>query len=272
MLSLRQRNKKIMTRTILVAIIVIFSSISASAQLNRFGKPTSFADKHTMYEYKKSNWDGTHASSVFLYIADNNKLESFKWWVGDEVATQVTAIVDWNTYSVAEFQNHKLRKGKAPEFIAKLSGQKNVKIEVGEMQDSLVIDGFPWQSYDFDFAGLSFIWRSLKDKRDSFWVHIADVALINDKPKFVNKGRVTIRFIGNEVLNNKQCLKYFADGAGLENKGGDIWVNQETFMIEQYKITLPDEPGFTNGMMQLVKTYKMQPGEWENFKKKKLGE
>jgi hypothetical protein len=250
----------------------IISSFSVTAQLQKFCKPGSFADKYTVYEYKKSNWDGTHSSRIFLYVADSNKLESFKWWEGDEVATLVTADIDWKNISVSEFQNHKLRKGKTPEFIAKLKGVKNLKIEVGQMWDSLLISDLPWQSYDFDFAGLGFIWRALKNKKDSFWFHIADVAMINDKPKFVNKGRVTVRFEGGEIINNKQCLKYFIDGAGLENKGGYIWINKENFMIQQYKIALPDEPGFENGMMQLITTYTMTPEEWSSFMKKKLGE
>jgi hypothetical protein len=253
-------------------IFLVVSSFPLSAQLSKFGKPGLFTDRNTVYEYKKSNWDGTHSSSVFLYIANNNRLESFKWWDGDTVATLVSAVIDWKNYSVSEFQNHKLRKGKAPELIAKLKGEKNLKIEVGEMRDSLLIADLPWQSYDFDFAGLSFIWRALINKKDSFWFHIADVAMIKDQPKFVNKGKVTVKFTGNELVNNKQCLKYFADGTGLENKGGYIWINPETFMIEQYKIALPDEPGFENGMIQLVKTYRMTPGQWESFKRKKLGE
>ena len=28
------------------------------------------ADKNTGYEYKKSNWDGSYSSSIFLYVAD----------------------------------------------------------------------------------------------------------------------------------------------------------------------------------------------------------
>jgi hypothetical protein len=135
-----------------------------------------------------------------------------------------------------------------------------------------MLSDLPWQSYDFDFAGLSFIWRSLKDKKDSFWFHIADVAMINGNPKFVNKGRVTVRFIGYDMVKDKQCLKYLVDGPGLENKGGHIWINPENFMIEQYRILLPDEPGFENGMMLLRKTFKMDPGQWETFKRKKLGE
>ena len=261
-----------MKATPFLIVFIIISPVTVTAQLNKFAKPGPFTDKHLLYEYKKSNWDGTHSSRVFLYVADSNKLESFKWSEGDEVATLVTAIIDWNTYSVREFQNHKLKKGFAPEFIARLKGEKNLKIEVGEMQDSLLISDLPWQSYDFDFAGLSFIWRSLINKKDQFWFHIADVAIINGKPKFINKGKVTVKFSGHEMVNDKQCLKYFADGPGLENKGGHIWVNPENFMIEQYKIALPDEPGFENGMMQLVTTHKMSPQQWDNFKRNKSGE
>lgn len=254
-----------------LVVLLAISSLSLSAQLHKFGKPSHFTDKHTLYEYKKSNWDGTHSSTVFLYIADTNKLQSFKWWEGDTVATLVTAVIDWTTCSVNEFQNQKLRKGRSPEFVAKLKGERNIRIEVGEMRDSLLIADLPWQSYDFDFAGLSLIWRALINKKDSFWFHIADVAMVNDQPKFVNKGEVSVKFVSNEAINNKQCIKYFADGIGLENKGGYIWVDPQTFMIEQYKIALPDEPGFQNGMMQLIRTHRMTPAEWESFKRKKLG-
>ena len=259
------------TRIILLIVFTVFGFV-LSAQLSKFGKPSPVSDINTLYEYKKSNWDGTHASTIFLYVADQNKLESFKWAEGDEEATLVSALINWNTYSVSEFQNHKMRKGKAPEFVARLKGDKKVLIEVKEMRDSLLIDELPWQSYDFDFAGLGFIWRALKNKKDGFWFHRADVAMVNDKPKFVNKGKISVVYEGLELIGNKQCLKYLVDGIGLENKGGYIWVNQENFMIEQYKIALPDEPGFENGMLQLVKFHKMNATEWEDFKRKKLGE
>ena len=261
-----------MKATPFLFFLLINWSVPAYTQVAKFDSPGSFADKNTLYEYKKSNWDGTHSSSVLLYIADTNKLESFKWWNGDTVATLVTAVIDWNNYSVKEFQNYKLRRAKAPEFIARLKGEKNIKIEAGEMRDSLLIAALPWQSYDFDFAGLSFIWRSLKNKKDHFWFHIADVAMVNGDPKFVNKGKVNVKFSGEEKANGKTCLKYIVDGPGLENKGGHIWINPQNFMIEQYKIALPDEPGFENGMLRLVTRRKMTPEQWESFKRKKLSE
>ena len=165
-----------------------------------------------------------------------------------------------------------MRKGKAPELVAKLKGGKILKIEVGEMRDSLLISGLPWQSYDFDFAGLSFIWRALKNKKDDFWFHRADVAMVGEKPKFVNKGKVSVTFQGIEKVDKTQCFKYAIDGEGLDHRGGHIWINPETFMIEQYRIALPDEPGFENGMLQIIRTRQMQPKDWEDFKKSKLGD
>ena len=71
---LRQKNKKMKPSLYFFGLLII-SSFSVTAQLQKFGKPGSFADKHTVYEYKKSNWDGTHSSSIFLYLADSNKLD-----------------------------------------------------------------------------------------------------------------------------------------------------------------------------------------------------
>src|SRR6185503_13139114 len=152
-------------------VFLFILAYRAPGQLNKFDQPGKFNDINTVYEYTKSNWDGTHSSGIFLYVVDSNKLESFKVWEGEEVATLVSATIDWKSFSVTEFQNHKLRKGKGPEFIAKLSGQKKLNIEVKEMRDSLLIADFPWQSYDFDFAGLGFTWRALKDKKEPFWFH-----------------------------------------------------------------------------------------------------
>jgi hypothetical protein len=266
------KTQKQMKTSFFLFLFIAISILPAHGQVDKFDKPVKFTDLNTVYEYRKSNWDGTHASSVFLYVADSNKLESFKWWQGDEEATLVTARIDWKIFSVTRFENYKLRKGQSPQFIAKLSGQKKLDIEVMGVQDSLFITELPWHSYDFDFAGLSFIWRALKNKKEPFWFHIADVAMVNQQPKFVNKGRVGVTFKGYEKINNKNCLKYFANGIGLENKGGHIWVNSENYMIEQYKVELADEPGFQNGMMQLIKTFSLSSVEWERFKKQKLGE
>ena len=265
-------SKKMKFRLLIPLILIAYTPLFS--QLDRYGAVPLFKDKGVVYEYKKSNWDGSHPSTIYLYVADSEKLESFKWYEGDDEATLVTAIIDWKNYSVKNFINHKLRKGKTPELIAqlKMESDKKIRIDVGPMHDSLMIDELPWQSYDFDFAGLGLTWRALKDKKQSFWFHIADAGMINGNMAFITKGRVDVKFTGYEKVNEKECLKYSANGPGLENKGGHIWIDPDNFMIEQYRIELPDEQGFENGMLLLVKKHKMSSNEWEMFMKKCLGE
>ncbi len=129
----------------------------------------------------------------------------------------------------------------------------------------MILDDDHWHSYDFDFAGLGYSWRALIDKKSSFSFLIADVAMKNNKPAFENKGRVQVDYLGEELANRKNCLKYKIDGPGLQNKGGHIWIGESNNMIELYKISLPDEEGFDNGQLRLIKTQKLTTAEWEKF-------
>lgn len=251
----------------------VLTLAAAGAQLSRYGAVPVFQDRHHLYVYRKSNWDGTHASRVYLYIADSNRLQSFKWTEGDVSATLVTAEFDWNQYSVSSFTNHRLEAGKAPRLVAKLQTEENgkLKVEAGAMRDSLWLSHLPWQSYDFDFAGLGFAWRGLQHKKEDYWVHIADAAMVKGDMRFVNKGRVDIHFREEQILNGRKCLLYDINGPGLDNKGGQIWVNADTWMIEAYKIRLPDEPGFENGYLELEEVKTISPAAWEAIIRSKTG-
>lgn len=255
-------------------VSLLFLVTSVKAQVEKYGLPAGFSDRGTIYVYQKSNWDGSHASQIFLYVEDSNRLQSFKWTKGDEVATLVTADIDWSNYSISKITNHRYAKGKEPQLIATLwfDGAKKINIEVGPMRDSLALTQLPWQSYDFDFAGLGFAWRALKNKKDGFHFHIADAAMVEGNVKFVNKGLANVAYKEEVLLDGQPCFLYDINGPGLENKGGQIWINAATFMIEQYKIELPDEPGFENGMLKLMRTGKMSKEEWESFKKGAVGE
>ncbi len=255
---------------------IFFTAISPvfiSAQPDKFKTPEGNpAGLHTVYRYQKSNWDGTHRSDIFLYISSNNRLESYKWSEGDHVATLVTAWIDWNNFSISRFENHRIEQNKEPQLRAVLEavdGSK-VKIELGDYKDTAVITAWPWHSYDFDFAGLGYIWRALKNKETDFVFHRADPGMLNGKPAMVNMGEVKVKFLGHEKIDDTDCLKYSIDGAGLENKGGTIWIDPETWMIQRYTIALPDEEGFENGYLNLLEKKKMTPEEWERFKKEKV--
>ncbi len=241
-------------------------SFHGFSQATAFSKPSHFSDLHTVYTYQKSNWDGSHASTIFLYIKDSANLESFKWAAGDEWATLVSAEMNWNTFAIKNFYNHRIVKGGERKLIAELKATgKKLWFAVNGIPDSALLDDAHWQSYDFDFAGLGFTWRALKDNTKPFSFLIADAAFINGKVTFENKGRVEVNYMGIEMQNGRECLKYKIDGPGLQNKGGHIWINPSTYMIELYRIELPDEEGFVNGQLKLLRTEKLSPAEWEQF-------
>ncbi|MGZ5247867.1 MAG: hypothetical protein ACXWV5_12460, partial [Flavitalea sp.] len=221
--------------------------------------------------YEKSNWDGSHASTIFLYVSDTNKIESFKWAAGDEWATLVTAQINWKTYSVNDFKNFRIYKNTNRQQLAELYQKDSMLyFKVMDYSDSMKLTHPFWQSYDFDFAGLSFIWRALKNHKESFWIHIADAGMKDNKIAFLNKGTAIIQYLGTDTSDGKLLEKYKIDGPGLQNKGGNIWINPHSKMIELYKIELPDEEGFDNGMLKLIKTEKMKEAEWKNFIDQKM--
>lgn len=259
-------------RKITTIILFLFCINSFSeAQVSRFTIPKTFPDTGTVYIYKKSNWDGSHASTIFLYVNDKNRLESFKFTEGDEYATLVSATINWQTFTVQDFRNHRIFKNGDRKLIAQLQ-QKDSKIyfEVIGFKDSMTLNDPFWHSYDFDFASLGFIWRGLKDHSQPFSFHIADAGMLNDKIAFIDKGQVTVNFSGTENIDGKELWKYSIDGAGLQHKGGSIWINSTTLMIDQYKIELPDEEGFVNGMLKLQKTEKMSKENWDKFITEKM--
>ncbi len=175
-------------------------------------------------------------------------------------------------FSIRRFENWKIEKNKEPLFRAFLESVNpgKVRIEFGEIKDTTAIEAYPWHSYDFDFSGLGFSWRAVKDKRKDFSFHIADAMMNDGKPSFGNKGAGHVKFELEESINDKKYLKYSINGEGLANKGGTIWIDPVTWMIQRYKIALPDEEGFKNGYLNLLKKEKMSPEAWDKFIREKV--
>ena len=249
-------------------LVVLFSfSVHVHAQQDRFSQPAHFHDLHTIYTYQKSNWDGSHASSIFLYIGDSGRLQSFKWSRGDEAASLVTADFDWQRFTVKRFQNHRVKRDGSRQLVAELwaGAPRKIVFQIGGHRDSMTLAADLWHSYDFDFAGLGFAWRALKNKKTSFTFWVADPAMADGKPTFINKGEVTVVFLKEDSLQGKTVFRYSINGPGLEHKGGDIWIDPLSWMIEKYQIALPDEEGFVNGQLLLQKTEKLSPEAWQKF-------
>lgn len=227
----------------------------------------------TAYVYEKSNIDGRHKSDIVQYISSKYSLEAFKYEGGPE-ATLVTATIDWDRFSVAELKSWRINAVGDRTLVVTLDQTRGSnQLVVGgnfrsqKLDQIVTIEHYPWHSYDFDFASLNLTLPHLLDPIASFTFGVADFPNKRGQaPSVEFKGLVTVELISEEERYGAPCRKYFIDGAGLENRGGTIWVDKSLQHIVDYEIDLPDEPGYESGKMRLKQIDHMNEEVWLEYK------
>ena len=81
---------------------------------------------------------------------------------------------------------------------------------------------------------------------------------------------MTVDFVSEEERHGSLCHKYSVDGAGLERRGGTMWVDKSARHIVDYEIDLPDEPGYESGKLRLIRIACMSNEAWREFKLSKI--
>ena len=226
----------------------------------------------TLYQYEKSNIDGSHGHDIALYIAARDQIEAFKWLAGETVATLVTATIDWTTFSEAELQSWRVDSQGARTLVAtakQLAGTNQLwtTLNLGgkQYEQTLTIEHYPWHSYDADLAGLNFTFRHLIDPTHPFTFGIVDPNWDFAAPALLFKGTVEVLYLSDETRAGIRCRKYQIDGPGLEQRGGFLWVSQADEHFVDYEIELPDEPGFDSGKLRLKRVQTLSATAWQAF-------
>ena len=247
----------------------VFILQNITGQIDKFFfRPDKVKSGEVLF-YKKSNQDGSNLHWVATYTANQHYMESLKWMDGDLGATLVSADMDWSTFSVRKFVGGNISPSGeriVGAQLDQLDEKGSYDIKIGDMQEIVQIDEFPWHSYDFDFASLNLVWPHLKEMKSGFTIHIADIIAVNGRPKFVNKGPVEIDYIKEEKRQGINCNQYKIDGPGLENRGGTIWLSKKDEYFIEYLIDLPDESSYFNMKFQFDRSERMTLEEWEQFK------
>lgn len=219
------------------------------------------------YHYKKSNLDGTNASEIVLWLASETRLEALKFHAGVPESTLVVAEMDWSVFSVAGFRTFKLAPGKEPELAAELmtsSDRKSLTARVGALTLECELSGFPWHSYDFDFASLNVALRYLTEPEGEVELEIVDPVQDGDTPRLAAKGKVTLAYESDERRGETLCRRYLLDGPGLEERGGTVWVARgDDPHLVAFELALPDEPGMDSGKLEWLRTETLTSAEWQ---------
>ena len=222
--------------------------------------------------YQKSNLDDSRMSHIMVYMSDSVTLESFKWFDQHPGGSLVKATVDWSIFSIKKFQSYNVNENGAINLKAELVVEKEKNralVEViGQFKDTVSLNYFPWQSYDFDFAALSVLMPFLQNANESFEFMITDLARTDKGLSFKEIGVVKMEWIEKANKFSFPSNKYKIDGPGLDHRGGFIWFDLEGHLIG-FEIEKPDEPGYESGKLKLVKKEKMTPKDWKNWVKHK---
>ncbi|MDP6512773.1 MAG: hypothetical protein QF878_06275, partial [SAR202 cluster bacterium] len=197
----------------------------------------------TAYIYEKSNIDGSHKSDIVQYIASQDSLEAFKWEKGESEATLVTAKMNWDSFSVQGFKSSKIRaNGKRIVYVTLDQTEDTNQVVVAgdfrsqKFEQTVIIESYPWHSYDFDFASLNVTLPHYTDPLVPFTFGITDFDYKALGPSISFKGLVTVDFVSEEERHDARCHKYNIDGMGLENRGGTIWIDKIARHIVDYEI------------------------------------
>ena len=222
-----------------------------------------------VHRYQKSNLDGSHATEIALYLADETHLESLKWHPDEDVATLVQAEMDWEVCSVRAFRTYTVEADGKRRLRAELVVNPERTAITGHLDTaefSCALERFPWHSYDFDFASLNVALRFLTAPEGETELSIVDPTEVDGRPAVVVKGSVFLSYERRERHAGLDCRRYTIDGPGLEERGGTLWaaVEGEVFLAG-FEIALPDEPGMASGRLLWRENATLTAPEWERF-------
>ena len=261
----------------LIAILTLCLAFAAPAgaqsSVNKFRFQPKKVVVGACYHYLKTNIDGTNPEHVSQYVASRDRLEVFKFHPKGERAGLVIAEMDWSTFSAKRLESWQVFKSGERKLFATLvylNAEKAVDVSIPSMRktaERTIIKQLPFHVYNFDLGSLNFAFRHLVNPLQSFVIGIADPTFREQGPLFSYRGEVEVAYVGEEMRQGVRCRRYKIDGAGLENRGGTIWVNKSKGYIEDMEIKLPDNPNWQSFKFRLTGVEQMSRAEWEAFMK-----
>jgi hypothetical protein len=180
--------------------------------------------------------------------------------------------MDWARFSAGRFESWGLARGAAPTLRATLeTDSSGGGVRVSFAPDSLLpIRGWPWHSYDFDFASLNLAFADLIQPEAPFTVQRADIVYAESWPPFADMGPVNVRFVRREQRSGLEVRMYELDGPGLQDRLGRLWVSVTGSYLVEYEFPFPDEPGYTDVRLKLDRIRRATAAEWEETKRTRV--
>ena len=223
----------------------------------------------TVYQYIKSNIDGSYPARVYIRMMDEEHLDVWKFEAHNADAAHVTAHMDWHMFSADQAASWTVTEDGQSRPQAKLTlspADDLFQIHWRDRVDELRIGHYPVHVYNFDFISLNVALRHWIRPEGEVTFGVVQPNFDPEPDSLLKyEGLVTLNYICDEEHQNQTCRRYEIGGVGLRNNTGTIWVNRVTEYIEDMEIPVADNPDWDNFKFQLVSVDIMDEQSWNQF-------
>jgi hypothetical protein len=219
-----------------------------------------------VFQYKKSNQDGSFPADVWIYYPSKERSESFKIYRFSKLqhATDLVCadydLIHFQPETISAYLVDKEGNRKLNAFSQYMGTDLTVTFHSHTRHCTMGIT--PSYNYNFDWADLNTMLPYLKKKGTDFE---AGFLAPDNLARFKFAGYSRFRFTGQEEHDGKFCDVYEVKIQNHEKKPGHLYADAVNYDLVEINMSLPDNPGFNSFQFKLITKGKMTLDEWNSF-------
>lgn len=277
-------NQETKIRNIARNIFIVFTVAVLAAFTNNLEEVWSYDEERAhvgrIYNYERSNTDGTKTERVSVYHKSSKLLEVYKENGLCQNAALVSADMNWTTMSASRITGGALLPNAQRQEFAFMTldpiGKKLdmvVQLPDMEIKDFAPIAVAPWHLYDFDFASLTVATPHLKFAENGFTFGMsllwADPSI--DDP-LTWMGNIEAVYEAREFHLEIDTLKFNLSGTALAGSApdgsiptsqmGSLWLDKKDGHIVDVILPAPNHPGYSDFRLKLLSVSDGGEKEW----------
>lgn len=277
------RNKFILCGLLIFTFMGSFpAAVSLAQSLEAFKFNPARLRTGTLYQYRKSNLDGTHPDNIYIYVADRNRLDVLKLEPGVSTGVNIEAELDWQNFMPKHLQMYHDRKdgSHTPIFHLTTVGDEavltpdnlaamNAKVAAIVGKEQRVKIPKPAHVYGFELISFNFAIQHLRNPKAGF-----AVGIMGDNPSFGPDSPSPISFFGEAkidyLLTEKRdgvlCHKYRMGGEAFKGKEGLFWTDARLGHLIAVEMPLANNGDWHSFKLQFIKMEKLISSAWQKRK------
>lgn len=224
------------------------------------------------YHYVKSNLDDTDSWHVTTYVPSSGRLDVLKWGEEPGQVVEVTADLDPARCVAQHLEQWNLQDGSMVLSMwgaLSADGQSMGFNRQGIAPILVRGSGRPLHVYGFDLQSMDPAPRCLGKTRGVPIIGLVGVNPVPDAaPPLVDYGPIRVEALGEAKVGDVACRRFRLVGKGFTLL---TWFSRDDGHVVRAESMRPDSHDWTSFKLQLLRTERMNPFQWQAFRARVLG-